>query len=641
MMIQYYLCPSDMLCALSKMQDDENNTCEDQSPDSTMDNEVEELLEQYSAEKTDISSSEHNSEKSHQQRSDLTLGLLQHDDLKIYHLTERDIQVLAPLWNAYLEEGNSISSSSEIMKSIGSADIDTRDKIAWLISLLDRNILNLNSRQVGDYHRNIRVLLEGIYEFDSMFINVVLGNTLIEKACRKYKETCISPNGIVSSAMKLLDDVFSAYRESWESPNIVCGYRYGNILDAVYQTIISSFGDLKSDAELFLIKQEYQLCPSEILVLLILLYFTESGKEDISSTKLIALLAKDEADEAQWQHVICPQSKLMTTHIIKKDQYLLFDNRELRLSKNICERLQIDASESRGEALDWKILVENSESFSLVKTKQTIEQLYLPQNLKDIIRTVVEKIKHPEKYDLSQWGLMSESLSNSVNNGSVILLYGLPGTGKTFAAGAIANSLNRDLVSINASELKSHFYGDSQQLVKACFQEMRKIVATSDTPPIFLLNEADQLIHTRLDLNQSCASTENAIQNIILEELETFPGILIATTNLMENIDPAFFRRFHYKIELPFPDAECRSQIWRLHLPSTIPGASSIDIAALSKAYPLTGGQIKIIVANACSYAMQKEEPHRYISQSDLELFVEMEDSGMVQCSGIRVGFEV
>jgi SpoVK/Ycf46/Vps4 family AAA+-type ATPase len=173
-----------------------------------------------------------------------------------------------------------------------------------------------------------------------------------------------------------------------------------------------------------------------------------------------------------------------------------------------------------------------------------------------------------------------------------ILLYGMPGTGKTFAAGSIANSLGRELVQIDAPQLKSHYYGDSQQIVKDCFQKMRKM-SKCENPPVFLLNEADQLIHTRLDLGQSCASTENAIQNIILEELETFPGIFLATTNLLENIDEAFFRRFNYKIEFPLPDADCRRQLWKLHLPETIPGAKYIDIDFLAETYLLTGGQIK------------------------------------------------
>jgi SpoVK/Ycf46/Vps4 family AAA+-type ATPase len=290
---------------------------------------------------------------------------------------------------------------------------------------------------------------------------------------------------------------------------------------------------------------------------------------------------------------------------------------------------------------DVKDLIANSEVLSQLKTTQTIESLILPPETKSIITAVVKKVQEPETYSLAQWGLVAQSLSAdaAVLNGVCILLHGHPGTGKTFAAGAIANSLNRELININASNMKSQYYGESQKIVRSTFDEMRRICTETSNPPVFLLNEADQLIHTRSNLEGSCSSTENATQNIILEELETFPGILIATTNLIDNLDAAFSRRFHYKIELCLPDEDCRKQLWKLHLPATIPGAEDIDIAYLAKKHCISGGQIKVIVQNACSAAIIRETEQRRLSMIDIVKYAELEDGNSFEVKTKQIGF--
>jgi SpoVK/Ycf46/Vps4 family AAA+-type ATPase len=265
----------------------------------------------------------------------------------------------------------------------------------------------------------------------------------------------------------------------------------------------------------------------------------------------------------------------------------------------------------------------------LMVTRQTMDSLILPAATKEILRTIVTKSADPVKNNLQLWGLGESSPEGQpdTKDSMIILLYGLPGTGKTYTAGAIANTLGRPLISINAANLRSKWYGETQQIIKKLFKKMRKIVAdTFPASPVFLLNEADQLIHTRQDISYASATeVENAIQNIILEELETFPGIFVATTNLVENLDIAFSRRFHYKIELPSPDAECRKQLWMLNLHPNIPGIQQIDFAWLAANYPLSGGQIRLIIQNACSEAIIREEHERYLTMSDLTKYIHLE----------------
>ncbi|MDR2034542.1 MAG: ATP-binding protein, partial [Helicobacteraceae bacterium] len=90
----------------------------------------------------------------------------------------------------------------------------------------------------------------------------------------------------------------------------------------------------------------------------------------------------------------------------------------------------------------------------------------------------------------------------------------------------------------------------------------------------------------------------NQMQNIFLEQIERFNGILIATTNLLDNIDSAFSRRFDYKIKFEKPTEKERLEIWQKTLPKNAPIAKDLNLAAIAK-YPLTGAQIALAIKNA------------------------------------------
>jgi SpoVK/Ycf46/Vps4 family AAA+-type ATPase len=100
----------------------------------------------------------------------------------------------------------------------------------------------------------------------------------------------------------------------------------------------------------------------------------------------------------------------------------------------------------------------------------------------------------------------------------------------------------------------------------------------------------------------------NQMQNIFLEQIERFEGILIATTNLLENIDPAFSRRFDYKIKFEKPTEKERLEIWQKALPKNAPIDKKIDLKQLAK-YPLTGAQIALAIKNAAMIAAGESTP--------------------------------
>ncbi|MDR1170733.1 MAG: ATP-binding protein [Prevotellaceae bacterium] len=182
---------------------------------------------------------------------------------------------------------------------------------------------------------------------------------------------------------------------------------------------------------------------------------------------------------------------------------------------------------------------------------------------------------------------------SGMRKGFACLFYGAPGTGKTETVYQIARSTGRDIMMVDIAETKSCWFGESEKKIKAIFDRYSAFVKTNKTVPILLFNEADAVIGKRRNVESgSVAQTENAIQNIILQEMENLDGIMIATTNLTQNLDKAFERRFLYKIEFEKPDVEAKKMIWL----AMIPALSNREAEELAAAYDFSGGQIENIV---------------------------------------------
>lgn len=184
-------------------------------------------------------------------------------------------------------------------------------------------------------------------------------------------------------------------------------------------------------------------------------------------------------------------------------------------------------------------------------------------------------------------------LKNShMRTGFTVLFYGAPGTGKTESVYQLARKTGRGIIRVNLSETKNMWYGESEKRVKEIFDSYRKIRKNTKLTPLLLLNEADGLLGKRRELGRSGVDqTENAIQNILLQELEDFEGILMATTNLTVNLDKAFERRFLYKIKFEKPDILSMVNIWK----NKIPKLASRTANLLAREFYFTGGQIENI----------------------------------------------
>lgn len=191
--------------------------------------------------------------------------------------------------------------------------------------------------------------------------------------------------------------------------------------------------------------------------------------------------------------------------------------------------------------------------------------------------------------------------------GFCCLFYGKPGTGKTESAYQIARQTGRDVFLVDVSQLKSKWVGDSEKNIRALFQEYRTLVKNSEVAPILLFNEADAVLGVRKKgAVDSVDKMNNSIQNIILQEMESLEGILIATTNLTSNLDDAFERRFLIKVDFRKPDAEARVHIWE----TLIEGIERSVAETLAKDFEFSGGQIENVSRRATiGYILRGKRP--------------------------------
>ena len=220
-------------------------------------------------------------------------------------------------------------------------------------------------------------------------------------------------------------------------------------------------------------------------------------------------------------------------------------------------------------------------------SKLTQKQLFFP---KDIQRQVEElgSFLQPENYQKIQERMKEKGF----RYGFACLFYGSPGTGKTETVYQLARKTGRNIMVVDVPQLKSMWVGQSEKNVKALFDRYREQVKRAKLTPILLFNEADAIIGKRKNGAENAVDKmENSLQNIILQEMEQLDGIMIATTNLQQNMDKAFERRFLYKIKFDKPTEEARASIWH----SMIPDLSELDVHTLASKYDFSGGQIENI----------------------------------------------
>jgi predicted transcriptional regulator len=226
----------------------------------------------------------------------------------------------------------------------------------------------------------------------------------------------------------------------------------------------------------------------------------------------------------------------------------------------------------------------------------------------------IQKLLQPEKYDF----VRQELRENGMSTGFTVILFGAPGTGKTSSVKSIARSTNRPIYHVETESIRGKYVGESEKNLAEIFTEYQKCRKYTGIDPILLFNEADALLGSRIQAHSGSDRMENTMANILLEKLENFDGIFMATTNLVGNLDKAFERRILFKIALERPCKETQRKI----IANSFKQIDQETIEKISNNFSLSGAEIgnikkKMMIAkladpdldsSSCIYELCKQE---------------------------------
>lgn len=211
--------------------------------------------------------------------------------------------------------------------------------------------------------------------------------------------------------------------------------------------------------------------------------------------------------------------------------------------------------------------------------------LVLPDHCVQTLGEYLLWVKHRQQVEV-EWG-------GRVSGGPVALFSGPSGTGKSYAAEVIATELGWPLFRVDLGLLVSKYIGETEKNLNALFD------AAHGQSVVLLFDEADSLFSKRGEVKEARDRYANMEVSHLLSRIERHQGPCILTSNLRQHIDNAFTRRFQVVIDFPRPDANARTQLWRMHIPPKAPCADDVDFELLGSEFNLSGGQIH----NAALYA--------------------------------------
>lgn len=357
--------------------------------------------------------------------------------------------------------------------------------------------------------------------------------------------------------------------------------------------------------------KEHELNEQEQTLFLALLKEEYSGSDESirDMNTLIELISSDDYEKIKHRSLLEESSKLVSSGLIDYDEMLTpFGgiNRNFYIPDDILYKISHPTKKkSRQDKIKLDSLIKEQDMFELISSTKTLDDVVLHPKTRETLDALLKQVDKNVVNRLKAWGIKDKKKGIDAR----IIFYGAAGTGKTLTSLALARSLKKQVLSFDCSKILSMYVGESEKNVRSIFDTYRDLKDKTKTEPILLLNEADQFLGARTSEGMSGSEKmHNQMQNIFLEQIERFDGILIATTNLLENIDKAFSRRFNYKIEFVKPNEEQRLELWKKLLPENLPLEKGFEVTKLS-VYSLTGGQIEMVIKNTAYKVAVEDEP--------------------------------
>ena len=366
--------------------------------------------------------------------------------------------------------------------------------------------------------------------------------------------------------------------------------------------------------------KQHNLEEKEQMVFLALLKEEYGGSDESirDMNSLIALVSSDDYEKIKHRSLLEESGNLISNGLIDYDEMLTpFGgiNRNFYIPESILYKISHPVKkEKRQQKIKLDMLIQDQEIFELIEPKKTLEDVVLNDKTKKTLDLLLKQVDKSVIERLKKWGIKDKKKGIDAR----IIFYGAAGTGKTITALALAKSLKKQVLSFDCSKILSMYVGESEKNVRKIFDEYKELCTKTKTEPVLLLNEADQFLSNRVSGQISGSDKmHNQMQNIFLEQIERFEGILVATTNLLDSIDKGFSRRFNYKIEFLKPNLEQRTLLWKKLLSSELPLEKNFDVKKLAKS-SLTGGQIELVIKNT-AYKLAIDEEAIFTVEAFLE----------------------
>lgn len=402
--------------------------------------------------------------------------------------------------------------------------------------------------------------------------------------------------GIVTADIKELlflesdtvyNSLLTAFRESLISNSVICIYNMqelfieGNLKSQYVKFIISK--SKQFSRQVFLISLSTnnisQYIPQDIPLIDISVEEPDKSESVIlwdKHLKEIKDLTDVKASDMANKFSFTPKQIKGTIEASKKSS--LWNNKKKISQKDLCNCAY--------DQINHKI----SSNATLIKAKHTWNELVLNPNEKEILRDACDQIRY-KHIVYEKWGMNKRLL---YGRGLSMLFSGPPGTGKTMAAQVVANELGLELYKVDLSQVISKYIGETEKKLNQLFNEAK------ESNVILFFDETDAIFGKRTEVKDSHDKNANVETSYLLQKMEEYDGITIMTTNYIENIDKAFFRRISYVIHFAFPDSDARKKIWMKMYPEEMPLSKDIDFDYLSTQFEISGGNIKnVVVASA------------------------------------------
>lgn len=400
---------------------------------------------------------------------------------------------------------------------------------------------------------------------DQFYINKSVTNALL-KGRPIPTLLCPDPKNIID----LLDELYnkSRQRENEET--------------STYDLLAEVGGLIHINQQYDLIKRvlQFKLATSHLLVYLNTISRTLSGYESSDLGGILEDIYDSPGQRLnEHQKFLSGKHPLVNNNLLEVIEARFFDDTEIKLT---------DFSRQLLNECDIRLFINKKRNDIIAPGQITFRELIFDGKQReqiDLIQSLLAKEKLRE--------VQSRLNEKGLPKGITILLHGAPGTGKTEIVKQLAKTTNREIIKVEISSSKSMWFGESEKIIKRIFSEYQSYTKECHEIPILLFNEADAILSKRRENSQSnVTQTENAIQNIILEEMENFEGIFMATTNLANNLDTAFERRFLFKLPFKKPSSATSAKIWKARLPQFSPEECRI----LAEKFDFSGGQIDNVV---------------------------------------------